>query len=1042
MGKRKSIKSINDTRFNNWYNELANRRGWTSKWNDKEQAYDYKTFFNDNPIQAAIMLYDSPTAHFPDTYKLPNHPTFSKYSMYSNDETPGGDWVTRLGINYYIPSEYTKQNINATRDYLRNTGEGYVDENGYNLDMNENSYKYGGRRSLKCGGNERPKAFWGAVIGAVASLASSLIGASSSSSAAKKQYALNQKQVNAQEAASATQAYQGNYDLQNEYENQFNKVARYGTMKKIDGNSKSDGKATITDGGKAIRVGRGLSLLRGRTHEQLGSDGKTGIGIKVGNNEIEAENNEAAFTKNGNLYILSAQPMINGYSPSELAVNGIVDKNTAYNLQEQAKNGAKVTRSLRCGGKIRRKAEEGDEVLGTKFNPTARIDFTEAVPGLAEYKKYIEDSNKVNPITTYGISSVLNEDALNNEKNYRNTLYNIVKEEEDLRQKHEDEARASYGDETVTMMINGTPTTMSKDFIDKTIYNAGKYGYDPYWAMAIPGQESSYGTAVSEANPAAFFNAHDYWQNSPVFGNYKVNEPYADLMWHAALLVKHPKYYSRLKDNELNSEYKDVFNNKYVGQYYGNEGNRDIKALNRDVKYFREVSDKDYYKAKDIYDWIFRREASGKYNPLEPNNSIGDRKAKIQNRIKELKNSKDFINFMNNEGNEIYQRGVEEYNRRQAEKRNTKAFGGMTNRRTLKNGGSLYASPVEDSANKIENLPIYLRRVARLGGSFTTNQQNNSMRQNANKRAKFWDGGDTSNLIAGLSSLAGSAIQGITYSKMKSPTMPRLYRPQSFKLNYNVAPQLAEVERARQLSTDYTRRNTVSSATATDRVNTINMNAATEANKLWQTKENQETEMFNKNAEQMNIYGAKNVEAMNNYYNALTEFNNNKIAGIASSINGGLSAIGNFATKYAENQETQNSNTINLMSSLMAANPETVSYALGNDEFRKALAKSANINVNALTQLLVDINRKKGNNPTIDTTTITSPSESQETPTSITGTSTNITGTPMTTRWLNYKSRILRKPNTSINTTSNDSALNSLLYPRKYSLLYTPYSIG
>jgi hypothetical protein len=599
------------------------------------------------------------------------------------------------------------------------------------------------------------------------------------------------------------------------------------------------------------------------------------------------------------------------------------------------------------------------------------------------------------------------------------------------------------------------------------MYYAGKTGVDPYEALALAMTESTLGTDHKKDKYTTPFNAlgTDDYTLSPVLGN-KLNKAIPTTKMGRTLL-----------------------GNK---QEYGLLGNRNVGAFTRDINYStnngREAEL--FYGNLSPVEWSMYKLKDGTYNRGQKG-----RAATIAKNKNLMMNTADIKKYLQDYGNAIYQKGAAE--RENGIKRlsneeiknyidnnnaiikysdsrylnddgeyefpvyktapdinieeqpNPNIFNvdynianDMTNRRTLKNGGSLYASPVEESANRIENLPIYLRRVARLGDSFTTNQQSNSMRQNANKRAKFWDGGDTSNLIAGLSSLAGSAIQGIAYSKMKSPTMPRLYRPQSFKLNYNVAPQLAEVERARQLSTDYTRRNTVSSATATDRVNTINMNAVTEANKLWQTKENKETEMFNENAKEMNTYGAKNVDAMNSYYNSLTEFNNNKIAGIASSINSGLSAIGNFATKYAENRETQNSNTINLMSSLMAANPETVSYALGNDEFRKALAKSANINVNALTQLLVDINRKKGNSPTIDTTTITSPSESQETPTSITGTSTSITGTPMTTRWLNYKSRILRKPNTSINTSSNDSALNLLSYPRNYSLLYTPYLIG
>lgn len=38
-------------------------------------------------------LKPSENNHLPDTYKKPNHPTFSRESAYSTDQTPGGEWV-------------------------------------------------------------------------------------------------------------------------------------------------------------------------------------------------------------------------------------------------------------------------------------------------------------------------------------------------------------------------------------------------------------------------------------------------------------------------------------------------------------------------------------------------------------------------------------------------------------------------------------------------------------------------------------------------------------------------------------------------------------------------------------------------------------------------------------------------------------------------------------------------------------------------------------------------------------------------------------
>lgn len=51
--------------------------------------------------------------HLPDTYKKPNHPTFSRGSQYSDPKTPGGEWVQQgkkwrfvaspENLKYYTP---------------------------------------------------------------------------------------------------------------------------------------------------------------------------------------------------------------------------------------------------------------------------------------------------------------------------------------------------------------------------------------------------------------------------------------------------------------------------------------------------------------------------------------------------------------------------------------------------------------------------------------------------------------------------------------------------------------------------------------------------------------------------------------------------------------------------------------------------------------------------------------------------------------------------------------------------------------------------
>lgn len=191
------------------------------------------------------------------------------------------------------------------------------------------------RRKLKCGG--RPKAFWGAVIGAAASLIGAGISAATTSNAQKR----------AQQAQEEEQRRQNKFNRvnanANSLNNYFASVNDLGNEEdryvyKCGGRRKLKNGARITDGGVAIPVGNGISLLRGSSHEDINEKGKTGIGIKTSSGaEIEAENNEAIRSKNGNLYVYSAQPMLpNGESPAEAVVNG-ANPDVVFALQEKAK---------------------------------------------------------------------------------------------------------------------------------------------------------------------------------------------------------------------------------------------------------------------------------------------------------------------------------------------------------------------------------------------------------------------------------------------------------------------------------------------------------------------------------------------------------------------------------------------------------------------------------------------------------------------------------------------------------------------------------
>lgn len=250
--------------------------------------------------------------------------------------------------------------------------------------MKIDNYKCGGRHSLKCGGRKsyacggRRKAWLGAAIGAASSLVSGLIGSRS----AKKQQeeALRQQrnqaimQQNSQLASVYNSALAGNANLANiDYTDNMiyrcggRKKARSGIVRRLES-------PYITDGGVAIPLGNGLSLLRGATHEDINETGQTGIGINTGKGEIEAENGEVIQNTGKELRIFSGQPIFNGISPAD-AVQAGYNPNRVFNAQERVKSRLGIknpSKKAPWGDNVDIQESDATRTYATPFNERGR----------------------------------------------------------------------------------------------------------------------------------------------------------------------------------------------------------------------------------------------------------------------------------------------------------------------------------------------------------------------------------------------------------------------------------------------------------------------------------------------------------------------------------------------------------------------------------------------------------------------------------------------------------------------------------------------
>lgn len=74
------------------------------EFDNQKAGYNYEAYFNANYEDAMKQLTN--LQHFPDTYKLPNHPTFSNESIYSRGPIMGGSWVND---STFTPSTVNRQ---------------------------------------------------------------------------------------------------------------------------------------------------------------------------------------------------------------------------------------------------------------------------------------------------------------------------------------------------------------------------------------------------------------------------------------------------------------------------------------------------------------------------------------------------------------------------------------------------------------------------------------------------------------------------------------------------------------------------------------------------------------------------------------------------------------------------------------------------------------------------------------------------------------------------------------------------------------------
>lgn len=250
---------------------------------------------------------------------------------------------------------------------------------------------------LKRKQDDRPRAFWGALISAGAGIASSLINANNAEKQRRLQASLENYNNNLKEAQGMTNALNAGQDYQQNYLQQFKQQARLGTTRRLGCRN-----IMITDGGNAKRIGNNTYLLRGGSHEDINETGQTGIGINVGGNEIEAEGGEVAQRKGNSLRIYSAQPILGGMSPAQAIMRGY-NKDKVFNAQQRFKknNGIKDDGSQqRNGGEVPYNPYDPTGLFGGSPHPLAKMVDLTGITSYGDVKKLINKKRRGEVPTT------------------------------------------------------------------------------------------------------------------------------------------------------------------------------------------------------------------------------------------------------------------------------------------------------------------------------------------------------------------------------------------------------------------------------------------------------------------------------------------------------------------------------------------------------------------------------------------------------------------------------------------------------------------
>lgn len=605
-------------------------------------------------------------------------------------------------------------------------------------------------------------------------------------------------------------------------------------------------KPNVVRGGKATNIGGNLYYMNGRKHSQGGID--IGKNPKTG---LEVEDGEIVETRPDSLRVFSAQPIINGNSPAKLVMGG-ANPDKVFQAQETFKdvNGINDDGSKkRMGGKVkirRRTNAEIEEGLGLVPNKNRK-----AAGGFVTVNGNVIDK-LVGDVPFPSPTGGRKKAALGTDKRDKDYV-----------------------------VMNGQLYQITNDEFGETAYLP--IDDDVPNSRLLDGRGAAARKSDRQVQAAAKRDAKASVANSSIPKGNNFIEPFNPVQYRAA----GNSAGSRSTNNSGSNKGFTVRRGSYDTRY------PDASSYARDAAAQRkQVNDAARRDAKgartDFRDMLEVPEfAPGTYSGGNRNAGTKSTNSATQTRVTPIEEAP-------------------------ATTAATKASKPATSSAPRRRSGSSKSTKAPATAtptaapkfasldSMMQGLPTLSRNTpttipTRTVDGASTNAGVPDTISSPRKRLALFDKLDTNDIIGLGANLAGTIASGVNTRKalnnMEAPPQPNSVVASNLKTDFNISPQLGEIEEnARRMATDINA-NTSSSRTRLQRLQRTRNQAQNSKNSLRGLKENIETQLINQDRLNKQGVRATNVAAMNDWQNRSAAFRNSIREQKASSLNNVFSGI-------------------------------------------------------------------------------------------------------------------------------------------------------